>query len=209
VMSVPNPMPGGDPVKFANAAQDATLPGWLTLGSVSVGAAGSGPSPTASSPASPQPSPTASSPSSAQPSPTASSPGSPGPSPAASVAYPATSSGNVLAGGAVSQGCSACSGGTKVGYIGYNGTLTFPDIAGTAAGSYPLVISYVNGGAGREATLTVNGNPVTLDFPGTGNDNWDYVQQLATSVTLKAGTNTIEFGNPGGWAPDIAGITVS
>jgi hypothetical protein len=97
----------------------------------------------------------------------------------------------------------------KVGYIGYNGTLTFPDIAGKAAGTYGVVISFVNGAADRDATLTVNGNPVTLDFSGTHNDNWDYVQQLATTVTLNTGNNTIEFSDPGGWAPDIASITVS
>jgi hypothetical protein len=32
VMQVVNPLPNGKPLKFANAEQDATLPGWLTLG---------------------------------------------------------------------------------------------------------------------------------------------------------------------------------
>ncbi len=31
-MRVVNPMPGGKPLRFANKAQDATAPGWLTLG---------------------------------------------------------------------------------------------------------------------------------------------------------------------------------
>jgi hypothetical protein len=35
VMRVVNPLPGGVPLRFANAGQDQTLPGWLTLGTVS------------------------------------------------------------------------------------------------------------------------------------------------------------------------------
>ncbi len=35
-LRVPNRLPGGHPLKFANAAQDADLPGWLTLGTVSI-----------------------------------------------------------------------------------------------------------------------------------------------------------------------------
>jgi len=30
-ISIPNPMPGGKPVRFANETQDAELPGWLSL----------------------------------------------------------------------------------------------------------------------------------------------------------------------------------
>jgi hypothetical protein len=37
LLRVPNPMPGGRPVRFANAAQDADRDGWLTLGQVIVG----------------------------------------------------------------------------------------------------------------------------------------------------------------------------
>ena len=35
-MRVPNPLPLGRPVRFANETQDADLPGWLTLGEVRV-----------------------------------------------------------------------------------------------------------------------------------------------------------------------------
>ena len=31
-MRVPNPLPTGSPVRFANKSQDADAPGWLTLG---------------------------------------------------------------------------------------------------------------------------------------------------------------------------------
>lgn len=33
---VPNPLPNGHPLRFANRTQDATLPGWLSLGPVTV-----------------------------------------------------------------------------------------------------------------------------------------------------------------------------
>lgn len=36
LLGVPNPMPGGKPLRFANAAQDQDLDGWLTLGSFTV-----------------------------------------------------------------------------------------------------------------------------------------------------------------------------
>jgi hypothetical protein len=32
LLHVPNPMPNGRPVRFANRQQDQHLPGWLTLG---------------------------------------------------------------------------------------------------------------------------------------------------------------------------------
>jgi hypothetical protein len=136
------------------------------------------------------------------------SPGGQQPPPASRVTYLAVSPDNIRGGGAVVQACSACSGGAKVGYIGYQGTLTFPDITAQATEHYSLVIAYVNGGVERTATLTVNGKPVTLGFRGTDNDNWDFVQRRRTPVTLHAGINTIEFSNPDGWAPDIANITV-
>jgi len=34
VVCAPNPLPNGHPLRFANAAQDQAVPGWLTLGSV-------------------------------------------------------------------------------------------------------------------------------------------------------------------------------
>jgi hypothetical protein len=42
VMRVVNPLQGGVPLQFADAAQNSSLPGWLTLGSVSIPTAGTG-----------------------------------------------------------------------------------------------------------------------------------------------------------------------
>jgi hypothetical protein len=36
-MRVPNKLPNGHPVRFANQTQDANVPGWLTLGTTVVG----------------------------------------------------------------------------------------------------------------------------------------------------------------------------
>ncbi len=36
LLRVPNPMPSGPPLRFANAAQDRDVPGWLTLGELPV-----------------------------------------------------------------------------------------------------------------------------------------------------------------------------
>ena len=33
---VPNPLPQGKPLRFANATQDADAPGWLSLGTVQI-----------------------------------------------------------------------------------------------------------------------------------------------------------------------------
>ncbi|PJJ70838.1 uncharacterized protein DUF4832 [Diaminobutyricimonas aerilata] len=45
VAQVANPLPGGMPVRFANASQDADVDGWLTLGVTTVAAAGAAPVP--------------------------------------------------------------------------------------------------------------------------------------------------------------------
>jgi hypothetical protein len=47
LMRVSNPLASGKPLRFANASQDATLPGWLTLGEVSGYSVACGPNRTA------------------------------------------------------------------------------------------------------------------------------------------------------------------
>jgi chitodextrinase len=122
--------------------------------------------------------------------------------------YQAESPANTLAGGAIVQACSACSGGQKVGYIGNGGTLTFNQVTASSAGSHTLTVYYVDGDAGRSGVVTVNGTATTLSFHGTNDSNWNFVQSLTVTVTLNSGSNTIRFSNPSGWAPDIDQITV-
>jgi chitodextrinase len=122
--------------------------------------------------------------------------------------YEADAAANVLAGGAKVMACAACADGHDVGYVGNGGTLTFTGVSKTVAGSYTLTIAYVDGDAGRSATVTVNGVATTVTFPGTNDGNWNNVQTTSVTVGLSAGTNTVVFSNPSGWAPDISTITV-
>ncbi|MBP3964316.1 DUF4832 domain-containing protein [Paenibacillus lignilyticus] len=119
------------------------------------------------------------------------------------VTIEAESSANTLAGGAVAVACSSCSGGSKVGYVGNNrGTLQFNRINAATAGTYTLIISYVNGDASaRAARISVNSAIANLSFPSTG--SWSTVGTYQATVQLKAGDNTIKFSNASGWAPDF------
>jgi len=121
------------------------------------------------------------------------------------------SSGNVLTGGAVVQSCSACSGGSAVGYIGNNsGTLTV-NVNVAAPGSYNVSIAYVNGdSSARTAQVTVNsGTAQTISFPPTGSWNAPNNLTLSSPVALNAGSNSIVFSNSSAWAPDIDKITLA
>lgn len=137
---------------------------------------------------------------------------SPSPSPAASrlplQLYEGDASANILTGRAAVASCSGCPDGTKVGYIGYDGTLTFPDVTASVAGYYVLTIVYVEGSTsgGRPAVVTVDGTDFYENFPGDG--DWQGTQTLRITVQLVAGANSVEFSNPNAWGPDIAGIVV-
>jgi hypothetical protein len=126
-----------------------------------------------------------------------------------------------LAGKAVVQSNTWASGGKDVGYLG-NGsgnTLTFGNVTAATAGRYTVVVHYAENdrsGSGnyntniesRTAQLTVNGgSPTTLTFRNTY--GWSDWWSLPATVTLNAGTNTLTFGNSGGYAPDIDSIEVA
>ena len=114
------------------------------------------------------------------------------------------------AGGALVHGCSGCADGKDVGYIGEGGTLTFANVSEPTAGAYTMTIAYVDGdsaGNGRTVDITVNGGATTT-FTASANGSWSTPQATTVTIELNAGTNTIEFSNPGGWAPDIYSITV-
>lgn len=124
------------------------------------------------------------------------------------MAYEGDSPANILAGGAFVGACSGCPDGTKVRYIGNTGTLTFPDVKASVAGSYTLTISYANGDAsgGRDAIVTVDSAAVDVFF--TSNGQWNTAQTLTLTVHLNSGMNSIEFGNPRTLGPDIAEIVI-
>jgi hypothetical protein len=124
--------------------------------------------------------------------------------------YQAESSSNTLAGGAVVQSCSACSGGEKVGYVGEGGTLTFNGVTASSAGVYPVQIAYcdgTSGDTGRSATLTVNGTVVqTIVFTPTG--SFSTPGTVSAYLPLNAGSNSVEVSDSSAYAPDFDDITV-
>jgi hypothetical protein len=61
--------------------------------------------------------------------------------------------------------------------------------------------------AGRQADISVNGGtPQLLSFAPTG--SFTTVGAMTVTVALTAGNNTIEFGNPSAYAPDLNEIIV-
>ena len=127
---------------------------------------------------------------------------------AGAVAYEAESSANTLTGNASIADCSNCSGGKKIGNLGGTGTLTFPDITVASAGTYLVDIAYVDGDSSRTAVVTVNGTAFNLPLSGTNNNDWGTPQTVTVPVRLKAGTNSIQFGNPTDYVSDIDKITL-
>jgi chitodextrinase len=130
---------------------------------------------------------------------------------ATTISIEAEASTNTLAGGAVVQNCSGCSGGKDVGYIGNNsGTLTF-NFSVSTAGSYNLTIAYVNGdSSARTAQISVNGGTAqTVSFAPTGSWTTPNNLTLSSPISLNSGANTIEFSNSSSWAPDIDKITLT
>jgi hypothetical protein len=117
-----------------------------------------------------------------------------------------------LAGSAVLESCNNCSGKRGVGYMGNYGSNPGSDsMAGfnvASAGTYKLTIYYLNGASTRSAYVGVNGAAgKSVSFPNTG--NWSTVNTVTTTVTLKAGANTIQVYNTKGPGPDLDRSVVS
>ncbi|TML22251.1 MAG: carbohydrate-binding protein [Actinobacteria bacterium] len=123
--------------------------------------------------------------------------------------YEAESASNTLAGGAKVASCTACSGGQKVGFVGNGATLTFNGVNVSVAGSYPVAIAYCDGSTtGRQAVVSVNGGAgQTLTFTPTG--GFSTPGTMTVTLTLAAGTNTFQFGNPTAYAPDFDKVSVT
>jgi hypothetical protein len=137
-------------------------------------------------------------------------PGSPAPPPPTgnAISYEAEAPTNTIGGSATVYGCTVCSGGKKVGYLGYGGFVQFNNVTEASAGLYTLTIYYLDGDSGRPAYLSFNGGTgVLMDFHGNG--NWGSVQSMQIPVQLQAGNNTIKFYDPEAWSPDLDRIVVS
>jgi hypothetical protein len=135
--------------------------------------------------------------------------------------YVAAAAGNVLSGTATATGNPHAHGGQHVGWIG-NGdgsTLTFTGVTAPWSGIYRVVLSYAcneRTGSGnynvnlinRRFTVTTSAGS-QLSACARNTYSWNQFNTVELTVRLAAGTNTIEFGNPSAYAPDIDKITVA
>jgi alpha-galactosidase len=135
--------------------------------------------------------------------------------------YEAEASANTLIGTATITSCATCSGGNAVYALGTangsSGSLQFNKVSVSTAGTYRLVISYLNGdttttplglGSSRTASMSINGgSAITESFPATG--DWSEIAINTLTVTLQAGNNTILFSNSSSPIPNIDKIDVA
>jgi len=85
-------------------------------------------------------------------------------------------------------------------------TVTFSHVTVPKSGTYQLEIDYATSGA-RTLVVTVNSAaPVSLNLDGS---TFDDPRPALLRVQLKAGSNTIQMGNPNSYAPDLDRIVVS
>jgi hypothetical protein len=127
--------------------------------------------------------------------------------------YEAESPDNTLAGAArvvddVAGG--KCSGGQLVRFIGSKpqNTIKFNKVNADKEGDYIVTVVYMSGST-RDMFLSVNGGtPVKSSYPSTGGWDGNYLDTVELKVHLKAGANTLEFGNPVDWGVDMDRILV-
>lgn len=130
--------------------------------------------------------------------------GAPKPSP--STSYEAESA---ILGGSVSiANCSSCSDGAKVGNLGLNpnNTVTFNSVAAARSGEYLMEVDSMTIGL-RSFLYSVNGGPFqTLNCSG---GSFMIPARTTVPVHLEKGLNTIVFGNPVSYPPDLDRIVIS
>jgi hypothetical protein len=92
-----------------------------------------------------------------------------------------------------------------VGDLGNGETLRFA-VSAPATGRYALTLYYI-AGEQRAGTIRVNGGRAVWGVSAPTRD-WYTVGSMTIPLDLVSGGNTIEFGNPRGYAPDIDRIVV-
>ncbi|MGQ4511361.1 fibronectin type III domain-containing protein [Streptomyces sp. DW26H14] len=113
-----------------------------------------------------------------------------------------------LAGGATASDCGGCAGGKKAGNLGGSATVTFDHVTAPRDGTYLVTVAYADGDTSRQGVVTVDGRTIQLPFSGTGDNDWDHTQNVTVPMALKAGDNSVSFGNPGDSVADIDQIVV-
>lgn len=113
-----------------------------------------------------------------------------------------------LSGTAVVASCPACSGGEKVGglALGANNTVTFNNVEVRRKGVYQMQIDSLTQGP-RSLIYSVNGGPLTTLNVGGG--SFFLPSSTTVSVPLNAGLNSIQFGSPTSYPPDMDRIVIS
>jgi hypothetical protein len=125
------------------------------------------------------------------------------------VRYEAEASSSTLTGDASVSGCSLCSGGSKIGNIGYGSTVTLNNLTVPATGTYLVKIAYTDGDTSRQSMLTVNGTDTYwANYSGLGDNDWGTPQVTYLPMKLTAGANSIKVSNPNGYIADIDWITI-
>src|SRR3984893_1471366 len=115
-----------------------------------------------------------------------------------------------LGGTAGVYNCPPSSGGLKVGGLGLglNNTVTFDSVTVPRAGVYQMTVDYMTDGL-RAANYSINGGPwLTLNVGG-GSGSFTLPVSSTIPVALHAGTNTIRYGNPTSYPPDLDRIVIS
>ena len=123
------------------------------------------------------------------------------------VTYEAEAAGNNLHGATTRGECSGCSGGARVRNIG-NSAANYVVVNGVMAGTdgnYTIKIDYSLQGK-RSLFVRVNeAPPVELVLQG---ESWSQPSTVSLSAPLKAGPNTLTFGNEHSYAPDLDRVVV-
>jgi hypothetical protein len=120
--------------------------------------------------------------------------------------YPAAS--GTLSGSAAIAACPACSGGTKVGDLGLgpNNNLTFNDVEVPRTGTYWMQVDSMTIGP-RSLLYRVNGG--TFATLNVGGGSFLLPSSTTVPVQLNKGINSIHFGNPTSYPPDMDRIVIS
>jgi hypothetical protein len=113
-----------------------------------------------------------------------------------------------LAGSATPAGCSGCSAGFKVRFIGNGGAVTVSVPGVPSAGNYPMTITYELGQPSRTFYVKVNGGAPSQVALTSNTTSWSTPLSVTVQIALGAGTNTIMFYNPTADAPDLDRVTV-